>query len=67
MVDTGTNICVVRFHWRNKDGWESNVKAERCNYWYSAEEIVEWIAKIRAIETRVDEVHLIMNTNQGIG
>ena len=65
VVDTGTNICVVRFHGRNKDGWESNVKAERCNYWYSEEEIVEWIAKIRTIETHVGEVHLIMNTNQG--
>ena len=66
VVDTGMRICVVRFHGRNKNGWESNVKAERCNYLYSEQEMVGWIEKIRAIGTHVDEVHLVMNTNQGV-
>ena len=66
VVDAGLGTCVVRFHGRNKDAWESNVKAERCSYWYSEREMEEWIEKIREIEPYVDRIHLIMNTNQGI-
>ena len=66
VIDAGSGTCVIRFHGRNRDGWESQAKAERCYYWYTQEEMMEWIWKIREIEAHVNQVHLIMNTNQGI-
>jgi uncharacterized protein YecE (DUF72 family) len=65
-IGPGTNTCVVRFHGRNKDGWESNAKDERCNYLYSEDEMLGWAEKIRRIELQADQVHLVMNTNQGV-
>ena len=66
VVDTGMKTSVIRFHERNRAGWESNVKAERCNHWYSENEMAAWVEKIRSIQPHVDEVHLVMNTNQGV-
>lgn len=65
VVDAGLKVCIVRFHGRNRDGWESSVKAERCNYWYSEDEMLGWVEKIRRIELQADQVYLVMNTNQG--
>jgi len=62
------DICVVRFHGHNVHGWAMtgpNAKAERGNYRYSSVDLEPWVHKVRAIESRVDEVHLVMNTNYG--
>ena len=61
-------ISLVRFHGRNEDGWTSrgpNAKNERLNYRYTDYDFREWIPRIEEMAHRSDEVHLIMNTNQG--
>ena len=62
------DICVIRFHGHNVHGWAMtgpNAKAERGNYRYSPDDFDPWIRRVRAIESRVDEVHLVINTNSG--
>lgn len=69
VVDTTGGTVVVRFHGRNAEGWEMKgpeAKAERCNYWYSAKELDGWVRQVRNLAHQVEEVHLVMNTNQGL-
>jgi len=60
------------FHGRNKDTWEVKglaSSAHRFDYYYSKEELEEWMPRIRMMEENASEVHLVMNTNnqdQGI-
>ncbi|MGE5594784.1 MAG: DUF72 domain-containing protein [Hyphomicrobiales bacterium] len=55
----------VRFHGRNEDTWERRTRtsAERFDYWYRADELDEWVPRIRDLANEVPEVHLVMNTN----
>ena len=43
VIDAGLGTCVVRFHGRNRTGWELHgpaAKSERCNYRYAEEEMM---------------------------
>lgn len=59
------NPAYVRFHGRNAAMWEKRTRtsAERFDYWYSADELDEWVPKIRQLALEVPDVHLVMNTN----
>ena len=69
VLDTSGGICTIRFHGHNRKGWElngPNGKSERGNYLYSEEEMRKWVERVRRVEPLVDQMHLIMNTNQGV-
>ena len=72
VADVTADIAMVRFHGRNQSTWEAKglaAASRRFDYCYSAEQMEEWVPKIRMMEANAEEVHLVMNTNyedQGI-
>ncbi|GBD10761.1 hypothetical protein HRbin23_00407 [bacterium HR23] len=60
-----TDIAYVRFHGRNKATWEARAatSAERFDWYYSAQELQEWVPRIRALQEEARQVHLLFNTN----
>ena len=70
--DVTGEIGVVRFHGRKSEAWEAkglSTAAQRFDYYYSEDELAEWVPKIRMMQDNASEVHLVMNTNyndQGI-
>jgi len=56
-------LAVVRLHGRNEATWEGPVPsaAERFRYLYSADELAEWVPRIRDLAGSADEVHVLMN------
>lgn len=63
IAEVTSSMAYVRFHGRNEKSWAKRGAsiAERFNYFYSAEELFEWIPKVRRLEDRSDEVHLMFN------
>ncbi len=63
IAEATSDMAYVRFHGRNRESWMKRGAsvAERFNYFYSAEELFEWIPKIRRLEERSGEVHLMFN------
>lgn len=72
VADVTGEFGIVRFHGRNRDTWEARglaSSAHRFDYYYSPEELEEWVPKVRMMQENAAEVHLVMNTNnrdQGI-
>ena len=64
--------AIVRFHGRNRETWEKkglSASSERFNYYYSREEMEEWVPRVGEMREQAREVHVVMNTNyldQGI-
>jgi uncharacterized protein YecE (DUF72 family) len=60
---TSTELAVVRFHGRNRDTWtKRNISAaERFNYLYSEEELVELGEPVRRLATTTKQVHAMFN------
>ena len=61
-------LGLIRFHGRKQATWEKTglrSSAERFDHYYSPDEMSEWVPRIRSMEERADEVHGIMNTNNG--
>ncbi|HEY3353241.1 MAG TPA: DUF72 domain-containing protein [Polyangia bacterium] len=61
------DLAVVRLHGRNGARWHRGARtaAERFEYLYPAEELREWVPKIRALAERTREVHVLMNNCYG--
>lgn len=59
--------ALVRFHGRNHGTWRntSGSPSDRFDYYYSDEELEEWVPKIHRMQELAEEVHLLMNTNKG--
>ena len=63
---------MVRFHGRNRETWEAkglSSSAHRFDYYYSPQELEEWVPKVQMMRENASEVHLVVNTNnrdQGI-
>jgi uncharacterized protein YecE (DUF72 family) len=64
----------IRFHGRNVEAWKKSInsfgkeqsyeeRSERYKYLYSPGEMVEIEQKIKSIQTKVKEVHVIMNNH----
>lgn len=72
LAEVTADTALVRFHGRNRETWERRDLAsssERFDYYYSQPEMEEWVPRVREMQQRAREVHLIMNTNhqdQGI-
>jgi len=65
--------AIVRFHGRNKETWGEkkglSAFSERFNYYYSREEMDEWVPRVRGMQEQAGEIHPVVNTNyldQGI-
>ncbi len=68
------NIAYIRFHGRNEDAWKNSInnygkkqtyaeRSERYKYLYSPGELVEIEQKIKSVQEKVKEVHVIMNNH----
>jgi uncharacterized protein YecE (DUF72 family) len=64
----------IRFHGRNEDAWKRSInnygkkqsyeeRSERYKYLYSPGEMVEIEQKIKSVQDKVKEVHVIMNNH----
>ena len=61
-------VGMVRFHGRNRDSWEAKglrSSAHRFDYYYSPQELEEWVPKVQMMRENASEVHLVVNTNNG--
>ncbi|MFW6150147.1 MAG: DUF72 domain-containing protein [Chloroflexota bacterium] len=63
LVESTTQIGVVRFHGRNKESWQKSgiSAAERFNYLYSEEELQEWGPYVKRLAEKTREVHVLFN------
>jgi len=68
------DIAYIRFHGRNEDAWKNSInnygkkqtyeqRSERYKYLYSPGELVEIEQKIKSVQEKVKEVHVIMNNH----
>jgi len=64
---TSPKLVIVRFHGRNYKTWyqKGGTSADRFDYNYSADELSPWMRRLRDVEGKVEEMHLLMNTNAG--
>ena len=62
-----TDLAYVRFHGRNAATWEGKAasSAMRFDWYYTSEEMGEWVPRIRDLQAQTREVHALMNTNRG--
>ena len=61
----------MRFRGRNAERWEEKDAATeaRLNWWYTDEELGEWLPRIERLSTEAEEVYLAFNTkfeDQGV-
>ncbi|MGH9101884.1 MAG: DUF72 domain-containing protein [Acidimicrobiales bacterium] len=54
-------LATVRFHGRNASEWESGSVQRRFRYLYSAEELAQWVPRIRSMAGSARETHVLMN------
>jgi uncharacterized protein YecE (DUF72 family) len=68
------NVAYIRFHGRNEEAWKNSInnygnkqnyeqRSERYKYLYSPGELVEIEQKIKSVQEKVKEVHVIMNNH----
>jgi len=68
------NKAYIRFHGRNEDAWKRSInsygkkqsyeeRSKRYKYLYSPGELVEIEQKIKSVQEKVKEVHVIMNNH----
>jgi uncharacterized protein YecE (DUF72 family) len=60
---TSPELALVRFHGRRVETWEASgiPVVERFRYFYSAEELAEWVPRIREAAEEAREMHILMN------
>ncbi len=60
---TSPQLAVVRFHGRRTETWEAKgiPVVERFRYLYGADELGEWVPRVRAAATAAHDVHVLMN------
>ncbi|MER7400339.1 DUF72 domain-containing protein [Streptomyces sp. NPDC000151] len=57
---TSPRTAVVRFHGRS-EAWGSGSKEDRYRHVYSADELAQWVPRIRSMAERADTVHVLFN------
>ncbi|HEX2031526.1 MAG TPA: DUF72 domain-containing protein [Actinomycetota bacterium] len=60
---TSDRFAVVRFHGRREETWTKKdvPPTERFRYDYSAEELEEWVPKVKALTEQAKETHALFN------
>jgi uncharacterized protein YecE (DUF72 family) len=64
IVAATSDVAVVRMHGRNPARWRDRSHGRRSEGWpylYGHDELVDWEARIRALASRTDEVHVIFS------
>lgn len=62
LVATTSSIAYIRFHGRNSSKWwTSKDSHERYDYLYSAEELQEWIPKIKQADSSAQDTYVLFN------
>jgi uncharacterized protein YecE (DUF72 family) len=62
-TETTGPFAYVRFHGRNKEAWWTGDNASRYDYLYNADELQEWVQRIRLILERVPVLLLFFNNH----
>ncbi|MGY0489103.1 DUF72 domain-containing protein [Streptomyces sp. WG-D5] len=57
---TTSRLAVVRFHGRSAS-WGRGSKEDRFRYAYAADEIAEWVPRLRELAERTERVHVLFN------
>ncbi len=57
-------VAAVRFRGRNAERWEDKTAKteEKLNWWYTDEELSEWLPRIRQLADQSEELYLTFNT-----
>jgi uncharacterized protein YecE (DUF72 family) len=55
------DVGYVRFHGRNRGNWWGGDASLRYDYLYTAEELREWVARIRELAARASKVYVFFN------
>ncbi|MFC1935631.1 DUF72 domain-containing protein [Chloroflexota bacterium] len=65
VAEATSERAYVRFHGRNTDTWEKRgiTANERFNYWYTPDDLIEWVPRIRQLEEQTMRVDVLINTN----
>ena len=60
---TSPELALIRFHGRRVETWEASgiPVVERFRYLYTAEELAEWVPRIREAAEEAREMHILMN------
>ncbi len=59
---TCPRLAVLRMHGRHASGWRRGATVyERFRYLYSGSELAEWLAPVRSMSERAEEVHVVFN------
>ena len=63
LAEVTSDIGLVRFHGRNSETWEKKgiSPAERFNYLYTEEELLEWVPRIKELASRTRQLHILFN------
>ena len=63
IVESTSDIGIVRFHGRNREMWERKGigVAERFNYLYSEDELREWVPRIKELAHQTRQLHVLFN------
>jgi len=64
VVAVTSPVAAVRFRGRNAERWEDKKARteEKLNWWYTDEELGEWLPRIEQLQSEADEVYLGFNT-----
>jgi uncharacterized protein YecE (DUF72 family) len=60
VVEATADLAVVRFH-GHSDKWTSKDIHEKFGYNYSAEELAEWVPRLKALAAETDRTQVFMN------
>ena len=64
VAEATTKVAYVRFHGRNEEKWWQHEHAyERYDYSYSAEELAEWLPKIRNLDKIAEKTFIFANNH----
>jgi uncharacterized protein YecE (DUF72 family) len=66
MAVTTPDLSVLRLHGHNYKTWykKGDTSADRFDYLYPEDELLEWVPRIRTLADRVKEVHVLFNNNR---
>ncbi|MBI4233206.1 MAG: DUF72 domain-containing protein [Chloroflexi bacterium] len=67
IAEATAEVALVRFHGRNRETWEKRgiAASERFDYYYSPDELREWIPRVSYLREHSTQLHLLFNTNAG--
>ncbi len=65
IAEATSDIAIVRFHGRNQENWEKKgIKAsDRFNWYYTDDELGEWVIKSNELKSKTQWLHLLFNTH----